>query len=155
MLGSYDQTVPIEPARGAPDPASAEAPEVRLGELLPGGLAPAILGIVDRGVRRRPVPARSLRAEVELTIEDGYPPVRIVFGQDDVLVEDGPCHAADVRISGALPDLITLLVAPLVKGWPNPINARGRAALQLVTSRRVRLEGRISLMRQVLAVIRV
>jgi hypothetical protein len=42
-----------------------------------------------------------------------------------------------------------------VKGWPNPINARGRAALQLVTSRRVRLEGRISLLRQVLGVIRV
>ncbi len=155
MPGSYDQSVPIEPAATTPPPVSADPPEVRLGELLPGGLAPAILGIVDRGVRRRPAPARSLRAEVELTIEDGYPPVRIVFGEDDVLVEDGACPAADVRIKGALPDLITLLVAPLVKGWPNPINARGRAALQLVTSRRVRLEGRLTLMRQVLSVIRV
>jgi hypothetical protein len=154
MPGSYDQTVATE--QGSVPPAETiEAPEVRLGELLPGGLAPAILGIVDRGVRRRPAPARALRAEVELTIEDGYPPVRIVFGPDDVLVEDGICPSADVRIKGALPDLITLLVAPLVKGWPNPINARGRAALQLVTSRRVRLEGRLSLLRQVLGVIRV
>jgi hypothetical protein len=106
-------------------------------------------------VRQRPVPARALRAEVELTIEDGYPPVRIVFGADEVLVEDGACQSPDLRIRGALPDLISLLVAPLVRGWPNPINARGRAALQLVTSRRVRLEGRLSLMRQVLSVIRV
>lgn len=134
---------------------NAGAPEVRLGELMTGGLAPAILGIVDRGVRRRPVPARALRAEVELTIEDGYPPVRIVFGEDDVLVEDGRSHTPDVRIRGALPDLISLLVAPAVGGWPNPMSARGRAALQLVASRRVRVEGRISLMRRVLSVIRV
>jgi hypothetical protein len=154
MAGSYDPTVATEQG-SAPGAGTIEAPEVRLGVLMAGGLAPAILGIVDRGVRRRPVPARALRAEVELTIEDGYPPVRIVFGPEDVLVEDGACPAADVRIKGALPDLITLLVAPLVKGWPNPINARGRAALQLVTSRRVRLEGRLGLMRQVLSVIRV
>ncbi len=139
----------------AGDPPAVEAPEVRLGVLMTGGLAPAILGIVDRGVRRRPVPARALRAEVELTIEDGYPPVRIVFGEDDVLVEDGLGRAPDVRIRGALPDLISLLVAPLVRGWPNPVNARGRAALQLIASRRVRIDGRISLMRQVLSVIHV
>jgi hypothetical protein len=120
-----------------------------------GGLAPAILGIVERGVRRRPAPARALRGEVELRIEDGYPPVRIVFAQDDVLVEDGPCEAPDLRIHGSLPDLISLIVAPAVGGLPNPMNARGRAALQLVASRRVRVEGRVGLMRRVLSVIRV
>jgi hypothetical protein len=154
MAGSYDQMVASEQTRVG-DPPTAEAPEVRLGVLMTGGLAPAILGIVDRGVRRRPVPARALRAEVELTIEDGYPPVRIVFGQDHVLVEDGLGRAPDVRIRGALPDLISLLVAPLIRGWPNPVNARGRAALQLIASRRVRIDGRISLMRQVLSVIHV
>jgi hypothetical protein len=101
------------------------------------------------------VPARALRAEVELTIEDGYPPVRIVFGEVEVLVEDGPCSAPDLRIRGALPDLISLIVAPLVGGWPNPIDARGRAALHMLASRRVRVEGRLSLMRRLLAVIRV
>jgi hypothetical protein len=142
-------------AGAPPGGTAAEAPEVRLGELLDGGLAPAILGIVDRGVRLRPVPARALRAEVELTIEDGYPPVRVVFAGDDVLVEDGHCAGPDLRIKGALPDLISLLVAPAVAGLPNPMNARGRAALQLVASRRVRVEGRIGLMRRVLSVIRV
>ena len=136
-------------------PTMAEPPEVRLGELMAGGLAPAILGIVDRGVRRRPEPARALRAEVELTIEDGYPPVRVVFAGDDVLVEDARCEAPDLRITGALPDLISLLVAPALGGLPNPMNARGRAALGLVASRRVRVEGRLALMRRVLSVIRV
>jgi hypothetical protein len=120
-----------------------------------GGLAPAILGIIERGVRRRPVPARALRGEVELRIEDGYPPVRVAFGPDEVLVEDGAAEAADLRIRGSLPDLISLIVAPAVAGLPNPMNARGRAALQLVASRRVRVEGRLGLMRRVLAVIRV
>jgi hypothetical protein len=147
MPGSYDQTVAL---RGAPEP-----PEVRLGELMEGGLAPAILGIVDRGVRRRPASARALRAEVELRIEDGYPPVRIAFGEEDVLVEDGACQAPDLRICGSLPDLISLLVAPALGGLPNPMDARGRAALQLVTSRRVRVDGRLTLMRRVLMVIRV
>jgi hypothetical protein len=120
-----------------------------------GGLAPAILGIVDRGVRHRPEPARALRAEVELTIEDGYPPVRVVFAGNDVLVEDGEGQSPDLRIKGALPDLISLLVAPALGGLPSPMNARGRAALSLVASRRVRVEGRLGLMRRVLTVIRV
>jgi hypothetical protein len=118
-----------------------------------GGLAPAILGIVDRGVRRRPTPARALQAEVELRIEDGYPPVRILFGEGDVLVEDAACEAPDLRICGALPDLISLLVAPALGGLPNPMDARGRAALGLVASRRVRVDGRLALMRRVLMVI--
>jgi acetyl esterase/lipase len=157
MSGSYDQAVALEPSR-EPPPAAVDAtdpPDVRLGALVHGGLAPAILGIVDRGVRRRPELARALLAEVELTIEDGYPPVRVVFASHDVLVEDGQGHAPDLRIKGALPDLISLLVAPAVGGLPNPMNARGRAALQLVASRRVRVEGRLSLMRRVLMVIRV
>jgi hypothetical protein len=133
----------------------AAVPEVRLGELMPGGLAPAILGIVDRGVRRRPASARALRAQIELRFEDGYPPVRIVFEERLVLVQDGACAEPDLRISGALPDLISLLVAPLVGGWPNPVGARGRAALALMASRRVRVEGRLGLMRRLLAVIRV
>lgn len=150
------------PAAGTPagdtpaaGPPNAEPPEVRLGEMMDGGLAPAILGIVERGVRRRPAAARALRLEVELVIEDGYPPVRIVFGEEGVLVEDGPCHAPDLRIAGALPDLISLMVAPLMGGVPNPMNARGRAALQMVASRRVRIEGRIALMRRLLGVIRI
>jgi hypothetical protein len=127
---------------------------VQLGSLLAGGLAPAILAIVERGVHRRPAEARALRAEVELTMDEGYPPVRIVFGDERVLVEDGPADRPDLRISGALPDLIGLVASPAVGGVPLPVNARGRAALGMVMHRRVRVDGPLSLVRRVLTVIR-
>jgi hypothetical protein len=80
--------------------------------------------------------------------------VRIAFGEKRVLVEDGAASAPDLRIYGTLPDLVRLMIAPLVGGVPNPIAARGRAALGLVALRRVRVEGRLGLMRQFLALIR-
>ena len=113
------------------------------------------MAIVDRGARCRPELATTLRAEIELNIEKRYPPVRIVFGDGGVLVEDGSASAPDLRVSGSLPDLVSLMVAPLVGGVPNPIAARGRAALGLMALRRVRVQGRLALMRQFLAVIQI
>jgi hypothetical protein len=86
---------------------------------------------------------------------DGSPPVRIAFADDVVLVEDGSVSAPDLRISGTLPDLVSLMVAPLVGGVPNPIAARGRAALGMVALRRVKIQGRLELTRRVLAVIQI
>jgi hypothetical protein len=136
------------------DPLEA-APDVRLGSLRSGGLAPAILAIVERGVQRRPVRARSLRAEVVLRMDEGYPPVRIRFDERSVLVEDGPGEQPDLVISGALPDLIGLLASPAVRGVPMPVNARGRAALGMVAFGRVRVDGSLTLVWRVLDVIRV
>jgi hypothetical protein len=78
------------------------APEVRLGTLIEGGLAPAIMAIVERGVTRRPAQAGALGIEVELRMEESYPPVRIVSGPDVVLVEDGAGAAPRVRIQGGV-----------------------------------------------------
>jgi len=139
---------------GFSQPGNGRVPEVRLGSLAEGGLAPAIMAIVERGVARRPERARALGIEVELRMEESYPPVRIAFGEDLVLVEDGPGSAPALRISGALADLVALLVTPLWGGVPNPIDARGRAALGMFASRRVRVEGRMGLMRSFLGVIR-
>jgi hypothetical protein len=130
-------------------------PQVRLGTLLEGGLAPAVAAIVERGVRRRPALARSLCAEVEIEFDEGYPPFRIVFGDQLVLVEDGPAVAPDIRVEGTIPDLISLMVTPLIGGLPNVIDARGRAALGKVAFGQVRIEGRISLMRRLLGVLRI
>ena len=135
-------------------PGDPAPPTVRLGTLADGGLAPAIMAIVERGVNRRPARARALAIEVELRMEESYPPVRIVFGSDGVLVEDGPARAPALRISGALSDLVALLVAPLLGGVPSPIDARGRAALGMFASRRVRIQGGLGLMRSFLRVIR-
>lgn len=87
-------------------------------------------------------------------MEEGYPPVRIVFGQGHVLVEDGSAGAPALRISGALPDLVALLVAPVLGGVPSVLDPRGRAALGLFASRRVRIQGGLGLMRSFLGVIR-
>ena len=127
---------------------------MRLGTLAEGGLAPAIMAVVERGVARRPDEARALGIEVELRMDEGYPPVRIVFGEDVVLVEDGPCAAPELRISGSLPDLVALMIAPTVGGVPSPLDARGRAAIALFASRRVRIQGKLGLLRSFVSLIR-
>jgi hypothetical protein len=142
------------PARRRP-PAPIRPPQVRLGTLIEGGLAPAIMAIIERGVRRRPALAATIQCEIELDLEQEFPPVRIVFGDRLVLVEDGRAVAPDLRVEGALPDLISLMVTPLLGGVPNPINARGRAAIGMVALGRVRVEGRIGLMRRLLGIMRV
>jgi hypothetical protein len=129
------------------------SPTVELGTLVEGGLAPAIFAIVDRGVNCRPHLATGLEAEVELNLGGSYPAVRVLFGNPIVLVEDGPAAAPDLRITGELPDLVSLMVAPLVKGLPNPIDRRGRAALGMLAQGRVRVEGRLALLRRFLGVI--
>jgi hypothetical protein len=113
------------------------------------------MAIIDRGVRRRPDLARSLRAHVELAFQDGHPPVRIVFQDEVVLVEDGPAETPDVRIDGRLGDHIALMVAPVVGGVPSVFDARGRAALGMVVSRRVRIQGSLGLLRRFLGLIHV
>ncbi len=134
---------------------AAGVPLVRLGTLAEGGLAPAILAIVERGVRHQPALAAQMRAEIELSLEERCPPVRVVFADGHVLVEDGPGDAPDVRVQGTLPDLVSLMVAPTLAGLPSPVQARGRAALGMVAGRRVRFRGRLGLARRFLLIIRV
>ncbi len=130
-------------------------PDVRLGQLREGGLAPAIYAVIDRGVQRRPALARAMQAEVELDLGAPYPPVRIEFGEQLVVVEDGAAVMPDLRITGTLADLVSLMVAPTLGGVPSPVDRRGRAALGMVAMRRIRVEGRLGLMRRFMNVIRI
>lgn len=129
-------------------------PEIRLGRVRQGGVSPAVMAIVERGVRRRPEQASELKAEIELRM-DGYPPVRVLFDDHVVLVEDAPGVSPDLRVSGTLADLVHLMVAPLVGGVPNPINRRGRAAIGMFALGRVRVEGGLALMRRLLSLIQI
>jgi len=92
---------------------------------------------------------------VELSVREGYLPVRIAFEEGAVLVEDGPAIAPDLRVGGELGDLMRLLVAPSLAGVPLPMGARGRSAVAMVASRRIRVSGRIGLLRRFLSVIRI
>jgi hypothetical protein len=141
--------------RRRPSQREVRPPQVRLGAIVTGGVAPAIMAIIERGVRRRPALANTIQAEIEINLGEGYPPIRIAFGERVVLVEDGSAVAPELKVNGALPDLISLLITPTVGGLPSPINARGRAALGMVAVGRVRIEGRLGLMRRLLAVIRI
>jgi hypothetical protein len=114
---------------GFSQPGDPDAPQVRLGAIAAGGLAPAIMAIVERGVMRRPDKARTLGIEVELRMEEHYPPVRILH------------------------DLVALVVTALLGGLPSPIDARGRAALAMFASRRVRIKGEVAKMRGFLGVL--
>jgi hypothetical protein len=50
-------------------------PNVKLGEVTEGSVAPAIMAIVDRGARQRPELTEEIRADVELNIDERYPSV--------------------------------------------------------------------------------
>ena len=113
-------------SRGSPVTPASVLRRSDFGTLIDGGLAPAIMAIVERGVRRRPAAARALNAEVELNLEAPYPPVRILFGQRRVLVEDGASVEPDLRISATLADLVHMMVTPLLGGMPSPVHAHGR-----------------------------
>ena len=111
-----------------------------------GDEAQALHGLPP-GAKNYITPAGLARLQAELH--------RLLRVERPVVVEDGPCAAPDQRISGSLADLVSLMVVPLVGGVPSPIRGRGRAALSLVAQRRVKVEGRLALMRKFLSIIRV
>ena len=130
-------------------------PDVRLGATSDEGIAASIFALVERGAARRPGLATEMRGRVELRFDEGLAPVRLVFEGDVVLVEDGALDAPDLRISGRLPHVVALTVAPLVGGVPNPATVRGRSALAKVAAGHVRVEGDRTLDRRLLRLLAV
>jgi hypothetical protein len=126
------------------------APDVRLGTTADDGIAASIFVLVERGAARRPALAIEMRGRIELRFEESLAPVRLVFEDGVVVVEDGAWDTPDLRVSGRLPHVVALTVAPLVGGVPNPATVRGRSALAMVAGRQVRLEGDRALGRQLL-----
>jgi hypothetical protein len=132
-------------------------PPVKLGHQAPNGIAAGLLALVERGAVKRPRIARELRGRVEIRFAEDYPPVRLEFGDEEVLVQDGngTRWSPDLVIEGALPDVIQLATAPLVGGVPKPTDKRGRAALATVAARRVRIDGSPLLARRVMKLLEV
>jgi hypothetical protein len=132
-------------------------PPVKLGHQAPNGIAAGLLALVERGAVKRPRIARELRGRVEIRFAEDYAPVRLEFGDEEVLVQDGngTRWSPDLVIEGALPDVIQLATAPLVGGVPKPTDKRGRAALATVAARRVRIDGSPLLARRVMKLLEV
>ena len=132
-------------------------PRVTLGHQAPNGVAAGLLALVERGAARRPRVARGLRGRVEIRFAEDYAPVRLAFGDVEVVVEDGNGRrwSSDLVIEGSLPDVIQLATAPLVGGLPKPTDKRGRAALANIAARRVRIEGSPLMARRVMKLLEV
>ncbi|MFL5821152.1 MAG: hypothetical protein ACJ76S_10785 [Solirubrobacteraceae bacterium] len=130
--------------------APAEGRPLRLGAVADDGIAASIYALVERGIHRRPALSRQIHGEIELRFDEELAPVRLVFDDQAVTVEDGSAHQPDLVISGRLPHVVALATAPLLGGVPNPANRRGRAALARIANRRVRVTGNRTLGRKLL-----
>ena len=123
---------------------------VTLGEVGENSIAPSMFALVERGAERRPGLAMELRGVVELRFNEGFAPVVLRCAPGGIEVADGPALEPDLVLTGALPDVVALTVAPLLRGWPSPGDPRGRAALARLADGRLRLSGRRALGRQLL-----
>jgi hypothetical protein len=130
-------------------------PDVRLGATSDDGIAASIFALVERGAARRPELAQAMRGRIELRFAEDLAPVRLLFDGEAVLVEDGAEERPDLRVTGRLPHVVALTVAPLVGGVPNPATVRGRSALAKVAGGHVRLEGDRALGRSLLRLLAV
>lgn len=127
-------------------------PKVTLGHVAPNGVSPSLCGLVELGARKRPTLARQLDGVIEIHFRENFAAVRIVFGDDGVLVEDaeGDREPADVVISGSMPDVSQVAAAPLSGGLPRITDRRGRQAIKAMAGRKVKIEGRRSLARELM-----
>ena len=133
----------------------SQAPALRLGRTLRGGIAPSIYGLVERGALMRPDRAASVKGKVLLRFRDGYLPVSMVFESGRITVEDGELDRPDVTVTAGLADVVLLTTAPLRMGMPSPVNARGRAVLQKMARGEIRLSGDFGLARAMLGLMRI
>jgi hypothetical protein len=130
--------------------AQATTPALRLGAIGDDGIAATLFALLDRGMRTSPEVARTMRGRVELRFAEDIAPVRIAFGDGEVVVEDGSWDAPDLVISGRLPHIVHLTTSPMFGGVPNPASRHGRAVLARLRRRDVRIEGDRALGRKLL-----
>jgi hypothetical protein len=92
-----------------------------------------------------------MRGRVELRFAEDIAPVRIAFGGDAVVVEDGGWdEPADLVVEGRLPHVVHLTTTPMLAGIPNPATRHGRATLGRLRRRHVTVHGDRALGRSLL-----
>jgi hypothetical protein len=114
---------------------------VRVGRTSEDGIAPAMLGAIERGITRQPEVVERMRGRIVFRFSEPIAPLRMSFKARSVLVEDGDFRRPDLTVSGRLPDIVHIATAPHWRGLPSPRHKRGRAALGQVARRRVAIVG--------------
>lgn len=127
--------------------------------MVPGGIAPSVFALVERGAGLRPGAAAAFGGCVELRYAEGFAPTRIARTGGSILVEDVDEAArpplADVVVVAPLPLLVQLAAAPMAGGVPKPTTPRGRAALASVARGQVRITGSRALARRLLQLLQI
>ena len=134
---------------------ATNAPAIRLGRTLRGGIAPSIYALVERGVLKRPDQAAAVHGRVQLGFREAHPPVAMVFERGAIEVFDGEVERPNLTVTASLADVVLLTTAPLRMGMPSPANARGRAVLQKMARGEIRLRGDLTLARAMLELMRI
>ena len=62
-----------------PSNGRSDAPRVRLGRMVEDGIAPSILGLIERGIVREPELAARMRGRVVFRFREDFSPLRISF----------------------------------------------------------------------------
>jgi len=123
------------------------------------GVAPSILGLIERGVSRDPELAAQMRGRVVFRFAEDFSPLRIAFRPKSVVVEDGDLRKPDLVVAGRLPDIVHMATVPTLRGRfsgvPDPRHSRGRAALGRLADGRVAVEGDRALGRRLLRLLAV
>jgi hypothetical protein len=123
------------------------------------GVAPSILGLIERGIARDPALASQMRGRVVFRFAEDFSPLRIAFRPKSVVIEDGDLHKPDLVVTGRLPDIVHMVTVPMLggrfSGVPDPREARGRAALGRLASGRVAVDGDRTLGRRLLRLLAV
>jgi len=137
----------------------SRAPSVRLGRMVEDGIAPSILGLIERGIAREPELAAEMRGRMVFRWRDDFSPLRVTFRPRSVVIEDGDLRKPDLVIAGRLPDIVHFATVPMLggrlHGVPDPRAPKGRAALGRLASGRVHIEGDTALARRVLRLLAV
>ncbi len=108
----------------------------------PSGLASMVGGLIGQNLERDPSRLRLLRpSSATITVPDAGVIITVRTSRGEVEVREGADPDAHLAITADSERLLALTSAPLRFGLPDVLDARGRAVLGDVLSRRVRIRG--------------
>jgi hypothetical protein len=118
---------------------------VRFADAEPNGLADLVGRLMEANLERRPELRNLLRpAVVELSASDAGVHATVVLSSGAVEISNGSSAAEPhLKVVARSDDLLELSTTPLRFGLPDAFDARGRAVLRGIATRRVRVSGMV------------